>query len=132
MGGISDVLDGWLSRISGGGSDWGARIDPLADKILLAAPLIWLTSNSILPVWAIWLVFTRELLVTGWRSDAHQGGPASITGKVKTIMQFSFVLLLLWPPNFWLHNEMYALGWWIFWPYLFLTLISGMSYLKNQ
>jgi len=132
IGGISDFIDGWLARMAGGGSDWGARLDPLADKILLAAPLVWLASKSILPIWAIWVIFTRELLVTGWRSDAPQGGPASRAGKAKTIMQFSSILMLLWPPNFLLHSELSKLGWWMFWPYLFLAVSSGTSYLKSQ
>ncbi|HJN36626.1 MAG TPA: CDP-alcohol phosphatidyltransferase family protein, partial [Prochlorococcaceae cyanobacterium Fu_MAG_50] len=40
LGGLSDAADGWLARRAGGGSTWGARLDPLADKLLIAAPLI--------------------------------------------------------------------------------------------
>ena len=45
LAGLSDAADGWLARRAGGGSSWGARLDPLADKLLLAAPMIWLASN---------------------------------------------------------------------------------------
>ncbi len=53
---LSDVVDGWLARRAGGGSSWGARLDPLADKLLLAAPIIWLASTNVLPLWSIWLL----------------------------------------------------------------------------
>jgi phosphatidylserine synthase len=42
IGGLSDAADGWLARRAGGGSVWGARLDPLTDKILISAPLLWL------------------------------------------------------------------------------------------
>lgn len=38
LGGISDAADGWLARRAGGGSTWGAQLDPLTDKILISAP----------------------------------------------------------------------------------------------
>ena len=40
LGGLSEAADGWLARRAGGGSVWGARLDPLTDKILIAAPLL--------------------------------------------------------------------------------------------
>ena len=97
LAGISDVMDGWLARLAGGGSEWGARLDPLSDKVLLAGPLIWLSSKGILPIWAIWLLLSREIIVSGWRSRAQKGGPACKQGKAKTILQFLSLLLLLWP-----------------------------------
>jgi len=64
LAGLSDAADGWLARRAGGGSSWGARLDPLADKLLLAAPMIWLASKEALPVWSIWLLLARELLIS--------------------------------------------------------------------
>ena len=46
LGGLSDWLDGWLARRAGGGSVWGARLDPLTDKILISAPLLWLAARG--------------------------------------------------------------------------------------
>ena len=40
--GFTDWLDGWAAKRSGGGSDWGAQADPLADKIILLAPFSWM------------------------------------------------------------------------------------------
>ena len=88
MAGLSDAADGWLARRAGGGSSWGARLDPLTDKVLIAAPLLWLAAAGTLPLWAVWLLLARELLISGWRSQAGDGGPASLAGKAKTVLQF--------------------------------------------
>lgn len=140
LGGLSDAADGWLARRAGGGSTWGARLDPLTDKILIAAPLLWLAANGELPLWAIWLLLARELFVSGWRAAQSSGGPASLGGKAKTILQFTALLLLLWPASWglglglspalsgWFHS----LGWWLFWPSLALALSSAWGYLKAE
>ena len=64
LAGLSDAADGWLARRAGGGSSWGARLDPLTDKVLIAAPLLWLASTGGLPLWAVWLLLARELLIS--------------------------------------------------------------------
>ena len=94
MAGLSDAADGWLARRAGGGSSWGARLDPLTDKVLIAAPLLWLAAAGTLPLWAVWLLLARELLISGWRSQAGDGGPASLAGKSKTVLQFLALLLM--------------------------------------
>jgi CDP-diacylglycerol---glycerol-3-phosphate 3-phosphatidyltransferase len=133
LGGISDWADGALARWAGGGSEWGARLDPLTDKILIAAPLLWLAAQPAwpqhLPLWAVWLLLARELLISGWRSGASGGGPASLGGKAKTMLQFAALLLLLWPWD----GAVWArvLGWWLFWPSLVLALSSAWGYLRR-
>jgi len=138
LGGLSDAADGWLARRSGGGSIWGARLDPLTDKILISAPLLWLGATGLLPLWAVWLLLARELLISGWRAGQGSGGPASKAGKAKTILQFASLLLLLWP-NGWSLGTNPALGlveWlhWggflLFWPSLLLALSSALGYLR--
>ena len=135
VAGLSDAADGWLARRAGGGSSWGARLDPLADKILIAAPLIWLASREVLPLWAVWLLLARELLISGWRSGVPSGGPASSAGKAKTILQFICLLMLLWP-SIWggslFSQNLHRLGWWLFWPSLILALSSAVNYIKPQ
>ncbi len=132
LGGLSDWADGWLARRGGGGSVWGARLDPLTDKILISAPLLWLAASGSLPLWAVWLLLARELLISGWRAGQGSGGPASAGGKAKTVLQFLSLLLLLWPDG-WGAAEMVDVlrqaGWWIFWPSLLLALASASGYL---
>jgi CDP-diacylglycerol--glycerol-3-phosphate 3-phosphatidyltransferase len=133
LGALSDALDGWAARRAGGGSVWGARLDPLADKLLVSAAWLWLAARGILPVTAIWLILTRELLVSSWRSGAAGGAPAAWFGKAKTALQLFCLLALLWPPAWgppWLVAGIPAAGWWAFWPALALTLISGLAYLR--
>ena len=130
LAGLSDAADGWLARRSGGGSSWGARLDPLTDKVLIAAPLLWLASSGALPLWAVWLLLARELLISGWRAQAADGAPASAGGKAKTILQFLSLLLLLWPPGWIGGRAMVRLGWWLFWPSLLMALSSAVAYLR--
>ena len=128
LGGFSDAADGWLARRAGGGSVWGARLDPLTDKILILAPLLWLGAAGALPLWAIWLLLARELLISGWRAGQGSGGPASWGGKAKTILQFAALLLLLWPGGG--AALLNSLGFWLFWPSLVLALSSAWGYIK--
>jgi CDP-diacylglycerol--glycerol-3-phosphate 3-phosphatidyltransferase len=136
LGGLSDAADGWLARRAGGGSVWGARLDPLTDKILISAPLLWLAAVGVLPLWAVWLLLARELLISGWRAGQGSGGPASLGGKAKTVLQFASLLLLLWPDG-WdpgagaaLVPLLHRIGWWLFWPSLALALTSALGYLR--
>jgi CDP-diacylglycerol--glycerol-3-phosphate 3-phosphatidyltransferase len=131
LGGLTDAADGWLARRAGGGSVWGARLDPLTDKILISAPLLWLASAGRLPLWAVWLLLARELLISGWRSGQGSGGPASAAGKAKTVLQFLALLLLLWPEGWAGVGLLRPLGWWLFWPSLALALSSALGYLRR-
>lgn len=142
LAGLSDAADGWLARRAGGGSVWGARLDPLTDKILITAPLLWLAAQQVLPLWAIWLLLARELLISGWRAGQGSGGPASWSGKAKTILQFAALLLLLWPNDwgaalggpgsFGLPALLHQLGYGLFWPSLLLALSSAWGYLRKS
>ena len=131
--GLTDALDGWMARRAGGGSSWGARLDPLADKLLITAPLLWLAADHTLPLWAVWLLMAREMLISGWRRDAVDGAPASVWGKAKTVLQFTSLILLLWPAGWGsrtMVSALQGLGWWLFWPSLVMALHSALGYLK--
>ncbi len=135
LAGLSDIGDGYLARKAGGGSLWGARLDPLADKILLCAPLIWLASKDVIPIWATWLLLSRELIVTSWRSSNKKGGPASLSGKAKTTLQFTSVLFMIWPiswGSFPLVQNLHKTGWCLFWPSLVIAIVSAIKYLRTN
>ena len=135
LGGLTDFLDGYLARKYNHESVFGARLDPLADKILLLGPMIWLVHENLVPLWSIWLIISRELLITNWRSNKKSGGPASLQGKYKTVLQFVSTILLLWPSN-WGNIQIISfinkIGYISFWICLFLTLSSAMTYINNQ
>ena len=131
---LTDLIDGWLARQAGGGSSWGAKMDPLADKILVIGPFLWLVKESVLPIWALWLLISRELLITQWRSEKSKGGPATILGKGKTILQFLSLFLLLWPESFGgevLNQTFLGLGISFFWASLAMAYLSAYSYIKR-
>ena len=132
---LTDFLDGYFARKYDHMSVIGAKLDPLADKILLIAPMIWLVHENLVPLWAIWLIISRELLITSWRSDKTSGGPASIQGKYKTTFQFTSIILLLWPKDWGTIDTIYIInqiGYISFWISLFLTLSSAIKYIFNQ
>ena len=135
IAGLTDFLDGYFARKYDHKSVFGAKLDPLADKILLIGPMIWLVHENLVPLWAIWLIISRELLITSWRSDKTSGGPASIQGKYKTSFQFGSIILLLWPKSWGTNYTIYIIniiGYILFWIALFFTLSSAITYIFNQ
>ena len=135
IGGLTDFFDGYFARKYNHQSVLGAKLDPLADKILLLGPMIWLVHQNLVPLWAIWLLISRELLITSWRSDKISGAPASIQGKYKTALQFISVILLLWPEDWGNNYTIYIfnkIGYISFWICLFLTYSSALKYIFNQ
>ena len=135
IAGFTDFLDGYLARKHDKKSVFGAKLDPLADKILLIGPMIWLACENLVPLWAIWLIISRELIITSWRADKTSGGPASIQGKYKTTFQFSSIILLLWPKNWGTIYMIFIInkiGYILFWIALFLTLTSAIKYIFTQ
>tara|TARA_Y100001968_G_C19091052_1_gene587739 strand:- start:89 stop:655 length:567 start_codon:yes stop_codon:yes gene_type:complete len=135
FGGLTDILDGYLARKYNHQSALGAKLDPLADKILLLGPMIWLVHENLVPLWAIWFLISRELIITSWRSDKRTGGPASIQAKYKTTLQFISIILLLWPKewgNIYIVSIINKIGFIAFWICLFLTFSSAIKYVINQ
>ncbi len=135
IGAFTDYLDGYLARSKNCKTIIGARLDPLADKILLLGPFIWIAHEDLVPAWSIWLLISRELLITSWRSDSTTGAPASTQGKMKTTFQFTSLILLLWPTNWGSEytitflNNTGSILFWISW---LLALSSSIKYIVNQ
>lgn len=96
---ITDRLDGLLTRRYGMATEFGAFVDPIADKTLIGAALIGLSMLGDLPWWVTVLIMTRELGVTLLRlAVIHRGViPASWGGKLKTVVQAVAIGLFLLP-----------------------------------
>jgi CDP-diacylglycerol--glycerol-3-phosphate 3-phosphatidyltransferase len=98
---LTDALDGWLARKLGLISVLGKFLDPLADKLLVMATLVWLVHMGRLPtpgVVAAILMIGRELSITALRSIAMSEGTviaASQGGKAKAALQMVAILLLI-------------------------------------
>ena len=95
---ITDVLDGWLARRQGLVSVLGKFLDPLADKLLVMASLVWMVPMGRIPEWAVVLLLAREISVTGLRGIASSEGvviAAGEGGKSKTALQMIGILALI-------------------------------------
>lgn len=89
---ITDGLDGYLARKHGQISSIGILLDPMADKLLVAAGLILLVrfTPNLMPPWIVVLVLGREFLITALRSVAAAEGfaiQARDLGKLKMVVQ---------------------------------------------
>lgn len=95
---VTDWLDGWLARNKGWSSVVGKLLDPVADKLIVMAVLVCLTSLDRAPSWLVILLLAREISITALRSIASSEG-LSIdviqTGKWKTAFQFTGLIGLL-------------------------------------
>lgn len=95
---ITDLLDGMLARRMGIVSVLGKFLDPLADKLLVMAALIWMVPMGRVPEWAVVLLLAREISITGLRSIASSEGlviSAGSGGKNKTALQMVGILCLM-------------------------------------
>jgi CDP-diacylglycerol--glycerol-3-phosphate 3-phosphatidyltransferase len=102
---FTDYMDGFLARRMRAVSDLGKLLDPLADKVLVAAALVMLVemrdfrfNEPFVPGWIVVTVLAREFWVTGLRGVAAVRGqviPASNSGKWKSFLQVAAVVLLL-------------------------------------
>lgn len=93
-----DGLDGYLARSRGQVSVLGKFLDPLADKLMVTAVLIFLVGLGRVPAWLVVVLIARDLAITGLRSIASSEGiiiAASPGGKVKTALQLVGITMLL-------------------------------------
>jgi CDP-diacylglycerol--glycerol-3-phosphate 3-phosphatidyltransferase len=94
---ITDFLDGTIARRRNLTTNFGALMDPLADKILMTAAFIMMMELPLLwvPGWGVVLILSREFLITGLRTLAASQGvvlAAMNSGKAKTVLQITFVI----------------------------------------
>jgi CDP-diacylglycerol---glycerol-3-phosphate 3-phosphatidyltransferase len=95
---FTDLLDGYLARRMGIVSVLGKFLDPLADKLIVMASLVWMVPMGRIPAWAVVLLLARELSITGLRSIAASEGvviAAGQEGKVKTALQMIGIIALV-------------------------------------
>ncbi|MDR1664626.1 MAG: CDP-diacylglycerol--glycerol-3-phosphate 3-phosphatidyltransferase [Clostridiales bacterium] len=94
----SDALDGHIARKYNLVTNFGKLMDPLADKLLVAAALVALTSRGVLPAWVTVLIISREFVITGLRQLALEQNiviAASFWAKLKTVSQMIMIVYLL-------------------------------------
>jgi CDP-diacylglycerol--glycerol-3-phosphate 3-phosphatidyltransferase len=121
----TDFFDGYVARTFNQITTLGKILDPLADKMLTLAGFLGLMMLGSASPWAIFLILTRELFITGLRVSAVSQGldiAASWMGKVKTVVQMIAIgfLLMEWPG-----------GELLLWIAVALTLYSGYEYVRD-
>ncbi|MCI8909421.1 MAG: CDP-diacylglycerol--glycerol-3-phosphate 3-phosphatidyltransferase [Oscillibacter sp.] len=144
---LTDLLDGKIARKYNLVTDFGKFADPLADKMLVTAAMLWFVEAGRMPAWALLVVICREFAVSGLRMIASDEGrviAAGWSGKVKTAatMVCLTLMLLLGPEIAWAASEPLTalpLGWlrWMdpvcVWVIVLTTLYSGVEYfVKNK
>ena len=130
---LSDVWDGWLARRYDLITDTGKLLDPIADKLLLAATFVpfYVISHrgpevdlipwwGEMPMWVLVVIFGRELFITLFRGYAARRGvviPAGVSGKRKTLFQALFMgaLLAWYPLRVYAEARGWAGGLWALW-----------------
>ena len=124
----SDSVDGYLARRYEITSRLGQWLDPLADKILVTAPIVTLAVVGRFPLWAAVVILVREFAVSvlrAWLGTVGRAMPASGWGKVKTAAQMLAVLLYLLPD---LGSEVEGIRFGILIAAVVLTVYSGLDY----
>jgi CDP-diacylglycerol---glycerol-3-phosphate 3-phosphatidyltransferase len=142
IAGLSDFIDGEIARRYGVITNFGKLMDPLVDKIMVAAAFISLVPLKAVPAWAATTVVARDFLITGLRLMASAKGrilPAELLGKQKTSWQMVtiiFFLALLSIAELRYADE--KATWWVdawseggpvlVWITVVLTIYSGVGY----
>lgn len=94
---LTDFLDGYIARKMNIVTDFGRLMDPLADKVFVAAAFLILVQFSIVPGWFAILILVREFAVTGLRQIAASKNviiQADALGKIKMLLQFTYLALV--------------------------------------
>ena len=142
IAGVSDFVDGEIARRYGNVTNFGKLMDPLVDKIMMAAAFISLVPLKAVPAWAATAVVARDFLITGLRLIASSKGrvlPAERLGKHKTSWQiitvifFLFLLSAIELQYADVHSEWWRRAWHdagsvLIWITVALTIFSGLGF----
>jgi CDP-diacylglycerol---glycerol-3-phosphate 3-phosphatidyltransferase len=95
---IGDGVDGYLARSRGQVSVLGKFLDPVADKLMVTAVLVFMVALGRVPAWLVVVLVARDFAISGLRSIASSEGiviAASRGGKIKTALQLVGLIMLL-------------------------------------
>ncbi len=135
----TDWLDGYLARSRNEVTNFGKFMDPLADKILVAAALLVLIELGSLPSWVALIILAREFIVSGVRMIAASEGvviAASYIGKSKTVFQMLGIILFTIKDSHMdggvgdiLGDSLWLVSWIVMIIALVLTVVSMLDYI---
>ena len=132
---VTDWFDGWLARKLGQTSAFGAFLDPVADKLMVAAALLVLVQMERADAVVAFIIIGREIAISALREWMAKIGAArniavSFIGKIKTTAQMIAIPLLLFNDELF-GISMRQLGGWLILVAAVLTLWSMVYYLKK-
>ncbi|MFZ5656910.1 MAG: CDP-diacylglycerol--glycerol-3-phosphate 3-phosphatidyltransferase [Pseudomonadota bacterium] len=142
---VTDWLDGWIARRYHQYSAFGAFLDPVADKLMVAVALFLIVQGHPTPWMAFWaaVIVGREIAVSAlreWMAELGQRAKVKVAaiGKIKTVVQMVALLFLLYSvtpekparPPAWLGEPIFRIGDWLLAAAALLTLWSGYQYLR--
>ena len=135
LAGITDWLDGYFARKLGQTSAFGAFLDPVADKLMVAVALVLIvnTDHRLLVALSAAVIIGREIAISAlreWMSEIGRRSHVAVSpiGKLKTIVQITALIMLIWKVDL-LFIPMYATGYILILVAAALTLWSMASYL---
>ena len=135
---VGDALDGYLARSRGEVSMLGKFLDPLADKLIVTAVLVFMVALGRVPAWVVVVLIARDLAINGLRSVASAQGlviAASDGGKVKTALQLVATMMLLIHFRYPVLGtsimiDYHSTGLWLLYISMAMSLFSGAQYLR--
>lgn len=137
LAGLTDFLDGHLARRLAVTSDLGRLMDPIADKLLVAAALVMIVAAERVPghgVWAAILILSREFVISGLREFLSMRGiavPVSQLAKWKTAAQMVAIAVLLAGDGAGLGAGVKLTGTVLLWAAAGLSVLTAIDYLHR-
>src|SRR5215471_1529948 len=134
-----DALDGYLARSRGEVSMLGKFLDPLADKLIVTAVLVFMVQLGRVPAWVVVVLIARDLAITGLRGIASAQGliiAASDSGKIKTALQLVAIMMLLIYFRYPVLGtdiviDYHRAGLWVLYISMAMSVISGAQYMRQ-
>lgn len=134
---ITDALDGYLARKLEQSTPFGAFLDPVADKVMVAVALVLIAVDSV----SLWvtipaiIMIGREIVISAlreWMAELGKRANVAVSnlGKYKTIAQMLALIGLIWRPELWLVSWFTPVGMLLLYVATVLTIWSMYSYLK--
>ena len=124
----TDWLDGYIARRYNQTTDFGKFMDPLADKCLVTAAMLWFVEVGQMPAWALLTVIVREFAISGLRMNAATSGrviAAGWSGKVKTASTMVCIMVMLLPISQMVNTLCVAV-------IVLTTIYSGVEYIMKN
>lgn len=130
VAGVSDAVDGAVARMTADVTEFGAALDPIADKTLALAAFVSLTLLGVVPPWLTLVIILRDAVVVSGslaiyiRRIEFRIRP-SISGKLATSFQFALIVSALYGLY---RGSPVGLTGWLVWPTLAFVVVSGAQY----